>query len=198
MKLRSLVFLTSLTLAGPTALFAQAEPLASGTPLPATGTGIAPTAKSGADKPKPLGSTEKKFVKDSTDTMYLVLESVGKVKDSANSEATKKLGEKLKADLDKVWADVAGFATANGETLPSELKGADKSAIERLKKAEKEKWDKQFLNLAGREMKKLARVFDAAKSLQNAELKGIAEKWKPAVAGYDAEINAVEKENAKK
>lgn len=198
MKHRITVLLASIALATPSALLAQAAAPASSTTTPAAGTGTAPATKPGSDKPKPLGSTEKKFVKDSTDTMYLVLESVGKVKDSAGAEATKKLGEKLKTDLDKIWADVAGFATANGETLPSELKGADKSAIERLNKADKEKWDKQFLNLAGREMKKLARNFDAGKNLQNAELKGIAEKWKPTVSGYDAEITAVEKENAKK
>jgi len=198
MKLRLTVLLAFCALATPASVFAQAAPAAPGATPPAAGVGAAPTGKSSAEKPKPLGSTEKKFVKDATSSMYVVLESVGKAKDSANTEATKKLGEKLKADLDKVWGDVAGFATANGETLPSELKGADKSAIERLNKADKEKWDKLFLNFAGKEMKKIARVFEGGKNLQNAELKVIAEKWKPTVSGYDAEITAVEKEIAKK
>lgn len=193
MKLRLSLLVACAALAASSSVFGQAAP---STATPATGASTTPTGKSSA-KATPLGGGEKKFVKDASEGIYLVLDLVGKAKDSANADTTKKLAEKLKADLDKVWADVGGFGTANGETLPSELKGADKSAAERLKKVDKDKWDKQFLNTIGKEMKKVTRTFESGKSLQNAELKTIAEKWRPTLVGYDAEITKAEKDIAK-
>lgn len=198
MKLRSIAFLASLALAMPHAVFAQAAPAAPGTTSPTPATGAAPAGKSSAEKPKPLGAGEKKFLKDATEGIYLVLETVGGAKQSATAEATKTLADKLKTELDKVWEDIAGFATANGETLPSELKGGSKSAVERLKKAEKEKWDKQFLNIAGKEVKKLVRAFDGAKTLQNQELKTLVEKHRPTITRHEVEITSVEKDLAKR
>jgi len=194
MKLRLSALLALAALTASPAAFAQAAPAAPGTTPPAAAPGAAPTGKSSAEKPKPLSSADKKFIKDSTEGMYLVLEALGQAKTSAATEATKKLAEKMKADLDKIWGDVGGFATANGELLPAELKGADKSSIDRLRKAEKEKWDKAFMNLAGKEMKRVSRAFEGAKTLQNAELKVIAEKHRATLTGYDAEITATEKE----
>lgn len=196
MKLRLFALLACATLGASSSVYAQAAtPAATGTP-PATGATTTPTGKTSA-KATPLGGGEKKFIKDASEGMYLVLELVGKAKESATADTTKKLAEKLKSDLDKVWADVGGFASAKGETLPSELKGSDKTAAERLKKADKDKWDKQFLTTVGKEMKKVGRTFESAKSIQNPELKTIAEKWRPTLVAYDAEITKAEKEIAK-
>lgn len=188
MKLRLSVLVMCATLAVSSSLFAQAAP--------STGTAASPTGKTGA-KPTSLGGSEKKFVKDATESLYLLLELIGRAKDNATADTTKELAQKLKGDLDKVWADVGDFASKNGETLPSELKGTDKAAAERLKKADKEKWDKQFLTTVEKEMKKVVRTFESGKSIQNAELKTIAEKWRPTLVGHEGEIARAEKELAK-
>jgi hypothetical protein len=154
-------------------------------------------AQAAADKPKPLSSSDKKFLKDSTTTMYYLLDLIGQGKTRASTSEGKALCEQLNGDLDKIWGDVAGLATANEIELPGELKGADKSQAERLKKAEGLKWDKDFLKIADREVKSLTRSFTSAESSQNGEIKAVSEKWKPTIAAYTAEIEKTEKEIAK-
>lgn len=157
----------------------------------------APATQSTAAKKAPLAAGDKKFIKDQTEGLYLVMEFVGQAKANAQTEPVKKLGDKVKADFDKVWEDVAGFATNNGELLPKELKGSDKSAMERLKKADKKNWDKEFLKASGKEIKKMAHAFKDSKSLANPELKTIADKWGAVMSGYEGEWDTTEKEVAK-
>ncbi len=154
-------------------------------------------AQAAADKPKPLSTSDKKFLKDSTTGMYYLLDLLGQGKTRATGTEVKALCEKMNGELEKVWGDVAGLATANEIELPSELKGADKSQAERLKKAEGAKWDKDFLKIADREVKSLVRNFDSAESSQAPEIKAVAEKWKPTIANYSKEIDKTEKEAAK-
>lgn len=153
-------------------------------PAPATtSTATTPTA----GKPKPLSAGDKKFMKDSMEGMYYVMAIVGKVRNSARLEPTKTLGSKLKQDLDKVWADVGGFASERGETIPNDLAGADKSKSERLGKAG-EKFDKEFTKIVSKEMDKLAKTFQTAeKSAQEPQIKEIAAKWS-ATLKEDAEL----------
>src|SRR5436190_3257494 len=104
-----------------------------------------------AAKPKILGPTEKKFVKDTTDSMYFVTELIGQGKKKAKTPQVKALSGKVKKDYDKIWADVAGFASAHGETMNNTLKGADKMAADRLQEQQGEDWDKEFLKLTSKE-----------------------------------------------
>jgi len=83
------------------------------------------------------------------------------------------------------------------EELPKELKGADKSAAERLKKADKKNWDKEFLKTTGKEVKKMARAFKDAKTLVSPDLKKIATDWGPIMSNYEGEWDTAEKEVAK-
>lgn len=191
-------FLLAALCALPLALPAQNPPPAGAAPAGAPPAAGAPaTDAKPAEKPKPLAANEKKFLKDSTEGLYFVMELTGQGKTNATTEAAKKLSEKVKADFDKIWGDVAGFATSNGEMIPKELKGTDKSQTERLKKADKGKWDKDFVKIGGREVKKLAKIFTDSKSLQNAELKGLADKWRATLSGLEGEFEAAEKEVAK-
>ena len=156
-----------------------------------------PATQSTAAKKTPLAAGDKKFVKDQTEGLYFVMELIGQSKANAQTEPVKKLGEKAKADFDKVWGDVAGFATNNLEELPKELKGSDKSAAERLKKSDKKNWDKDFLKLTGKEVKKMAHAFKDSKTLVSPDLKKIASDWGPIMSSYEGEWEAAEKEVAK-
>jgi len=161
-------------------------------------TTTAPPATGGAAKPKPLAQGDKTLLKNAADSMYFVINLCEKAKRGAKTETVKKLGEKMAGDLNKVWGELGGVATSNNEVLPSELKGADKSHAEKLGKAETDKFDKMFLDDAGKEMKKLTRYMETgAKSAQNADLKKIAETWAPTIKGFSDEIDKTEKEVAK-
>jgi predicted outer membrane protein len=155
-----------------------------------------PAAQSTAAKKAPLASTDKKFVKDQTEGLYFVMELIGQAKTSGQTETVKKLSDEAKAEFDKVWGDVAGFATNNGEELPKELKGGDKSAAERLKKAGKN-WDKEFLKLTGKEVKKMAHAFKDSKALVSPDLKKIASDWGPTMSGFEGKWDNAEKEVSK-
>ena len=177
--------------------FAQVTPATpSGFTTQATGTAAGVTATVTA-KPKPLGAGDKKFVKDSLEGMYFVMELAGKSKTGAKLEGTKTESNALKADLDKVWAEVAGFASNVGEKVPSELTGGDKGKAERLGKAG-DKFDKEFFKLVNKEVEKLAKVFEnAGKSGQDPEIKKIATNWGAALKDHVAKLDAAEKEAAK-
>ena len=124
-----------------------------------------------------------------------MLELTGQAKTKATTETVKKLGEKVKGDFDKVWGDVA--ALSKPDELPTALKGGDKGAAERLKKADGAKWDKEFVKIGGKEIKKLTKTFTDTKSMQNAEIKTIADKWRATMSGLEGEFDAAEKEVAK-
>ena len=169
------------------------SPAPSGFGLPAVG--VAGTTTAG--KPKPLGAGDKKFIKDSLEGMYYVMELAGKAKTGAKIEGTKTESISLKADLDKVWADVAGLASNYNEKIPSELAGGDKGKADRLGKAG-DKFDKEFFKLVNREVEKLAKTFEnSAKSGQDPEVKKIAANWGPLLKEHVTKLDTAEKEAAK-
>jgi len=159
----------------------------------APGTGAVAPAGSTAAKPKLLGSADKKFIKDALTSIYFELQLAGKVRTAKGkgSEPVKKIGVKLYADLNKAWGDFATVAQARGEKVPDELSGSDKTAIQRLTKLDAAAFDKEFLDLVGKESKKLVRDFEAgAKSIQDAEVKAAAEKWTPLLKRHAEQIEA--------
>jgi predicted outer membrane protein len=132
-------------------------------------------------------------MKDALTSIYFELQLARKVRTAKGkgSEPVKKIGVKLYADLNKAWGDFATVAQARGEKVPDELSGSDKSAIERLTKLDAEAFDKEFLQLVGKESKKLVRDFEAgAKSIQDPEVKAAAEKWTPALKEHAQQIDA--------
>jgi len=182
--------LVLLAIAAP--VFAQVTP---GTPGEAT-PGTPPVPPTVA-KAKPLGASEKKFVKDSLEGMYYVMDLAGKAKTGAKIEGTKTEAEALKVDLGKVWAEVAGYASNHNEKIPAELTGGDKGKAERLGKSG-DKFDKEYFKLVNREFEKLVKTFEsAAKSAQDPEVKKIAGNWEATLKGHMAKLDAAEKEAAK-
>ena len=175
------------------ALLITASPAFAQAPPAATPPAVTPPAA----KAKPLGLPEKKFIKDSLDGMFFVLELIGKTKTGAKVEVTKTESGALKADLDKVWADVAGVASTNNEKIPTELTGGDKGKAERLGKA-KDNFDKEFYKLVNKEVERLQRIFESyGKTGQVPEIKAIATNWEPTLKGHVAKLDAAEKEVAK-
>ena len=192
-QMKTTVLSTIAVLATMSVSFAQAPTTTATTPTSST-----TSTTGGAAKPKPLAQPDKTFLKNAADSMYFVINLCEKSKRGAKAESVKKLGEKIAGDLNKVWGEIGGVATANNEVLPSELKGADKSHAEKLGKTEADKFDKAFLDDTGKEMKKLARYMETgSKSAQNPELKKIAENWAPTIKGFSDDIEKLEKELAK-
>lgn len=179
-----------------TAVFTACSAFAQAPTAPATTTATTPpvAAATPAAKPKPLGSQDKSFMKNATESMYYLIHISERTKRNAMNEDVKKLGSKITGDLNKVWGEIGTIATASGETLPTELKGSDKAYAARLSKVEAEKFDKMFAEQVAKEAKKLARYLESgSKSAQHPELKAIGEKYSAMVKAYETEAESLEK-----
>ncbi len=151
-----------------------------------------------AEKAKPLSSQDKSFVKNSLESMYLLMNlSDKKKRESLKVTEANAVGEKISTEMTKLWEQLAPMATANGDKLPEAVPNSDKSKIERLNKAPGDKFDKEWIKLVGKETKHLATAFTAGKSAQNAELKALAMTWEPTLKSIDDETNTAEKAVAK-
>ena len=188
-----------LLLALATPAFSQVTPATpAGVSAGTGGAGAGVGVGAGAGKAKALNAGDKKFVKDALDGMYYEMDLAGKAKTSAAIEGTKTVANTLKADLDKVWADVAGIASTYDEKIPMALAGGDKAKAEKLGKTTGSKFDKEFLKIVNHESDKLAKAFEsAAKMGADPEVKRIAGQWAPTLKDHAAKIDAAEKEAAK-
>lgn len=166
MKLPVLSTLTILSLA-PIA-FCQ-EPAAN---PPAT------TTTTSTDKPKPLSSSDKSFLKKSLDSLYFLTNlTEGGKRNSLKVEDTKKLAEKISNDSNKIYGELSALITDPKE-LPNKVGGGDKSKMDKAAKAEGDKYDKEQFELIAKELKSLARSFEAAsKSAQNETIKQVITTW---------------------
>jgi predicted outer membrane protein len=152
-------------------------------------------AQSAGAKPNPLSSTDKSFLKNAGESLYFLSTITERTKRNAGSETVKELGEKMGKDLVSIWGEIGGIATSNGEMMPTELKGSDKTASQRLNNAKPDKFDHDYISLANKEAKKLTRHFESgAKMVNHPELKAAAEKWLPTVAGFEDQLEKAEKE----
>ena len=171
----ALVLLATATLG-----LSQAVPAA--TPAPAT---PAP------GKPKPLSSTDKTFVKNVAESLYFLTNIAERTRLNAGSESVKDIGAKLLGDLNKVWGEIGTVASANGEMMPTEIKGSDKTHAARLGKVTVEKFDKEYIEMTAKELKRLGRDLESgAKQCQNAELKAVAAKCAPTIKEYQDKAEA--------
>lgn len=176
--------------------FAQAT--TTGTPGGGTTTGTTPPGAPGAaPAAKALGAPEKKFIKDAGESLYYELQLSDSAKTKAGTEPVKRLGESLNKELNKIWEPLAAFAQANNEPLATALAGGDKSAYERLGKADAKRYDQQFLGLIEKEAKKLARTLEAAAKSPNADIKKIGDDWAPTANRHLTEIDNAQKEASK-
>lgn len=180
-------------LASSSFIFAQATSTTSTT----TGTGT------GAKPKSTLASSDKSFIKNSTESIYFLTNLADKVrtasKDMTLTEGTTTLGKKIGTELGKVWAEVGAIASAAGEPLPTTLKGADKTKMASFGKLKDQKFEKEFAELSSKEAKHLVSVMESgAKMAQNPELKSIAEKWVPTVKGIADDAAALTKTAGKK
>lgn len=166
--------------------------------LAQTGTAAAGTGAA-AEKPKPLPGSEKTFLKNSLESMYLLMTLTDKNKrESIKGEETKNVAEKINTDLNKLWGELAPIATTHGEKLPEGISAGDKSKAERLSKSEGDKYDKDLLKLVTKETRALARAFESAsKSAQTPELKQVVTNWATTVKNHDADAERAEKAAAK-
>ena len=167
---------------------------------PAT-TATTTTAPGGAaaDKPKPIAPNDKKFIKDAGKSIYFELQLADLVKTGAKEEGTKKIGELVNRELNKAWEALGTIAKAKGETLPAELTGGDKSAVERLKKSKDEAFDKFFFREFLKEAKSLERdVTSASKTAVDPDIKSFAVNYLAIVKGHVTDGEKAEKAVGKK
>jgi predicted outer membrane protein len=168
----------------------------------ATTTGTSTTGTGGAKKTT-LASSDKTFIKNSTESIYFLTSLADKVralsKDGNVSEGVKTFSGKVGSELGKVWGEIGAIASAAGETLPTTVKGSDKTKLASLGKLKEEKFEKEYAELSSKELKHLVPVMESgSKMAQNPELKEIAAKWLPTVKGLADDGTALTKTAGKK
>lgn len=156
------------------------------------------TTEKPAEKAKPLSSTDKAFLKKSLESMYLLMNLTDKNKREQLKVAdAKTVAEKINDELNKLWAELAPFATANGDKLPEGVPNSDKTKVEKLGKVAGDKYDKEWIKLVGRETKQLSTAFVAAKNSQDPRIKASAMTWEPTIKTINEETDKAEKVVAK-
>ncbi len=165
----------------------------------------AATALAQSSKPaggKSLQSGDKKFVKDAAEAQVEILhltELTGR-EESPGSPGLKALTKPLATDLTAAYGEIGTIGQAKGAEMPETKKGSgEKRAIEQLKKAKPEEFDKGFLKMLTKETKKYSSLVEnGAKSLSDTELKGWAEKWAPKFKAHHEALDKLEEEESKK
>jgi predicted outer membrane protein len=155
---------------------------------PAAGATTAP-----GEKPKPLASSDKAFLKKALDGVFFETNLTDKHKrESAKLEDTKKVTDKMNKDLNKIWGELAPLVDPKEQ--PTALAGGDKSKAERLAKAG-DKYDKELLDLLDKETKQLERAFESASknSQSHPSIKQVTNNWLPTIRGHADEIAKAQK-----
>ena len=178
------------------ALAQGTAPAAPGTVPPAPGTAPAApgTAPAATPAPKPLGVSEKNFIKNAAKSINYQLELTKVAKTGVTDEKLAKVRDTVLRDLGKAWEGVKKVAAAGGETVATELTGGDKMDVERLGKLKDDKFAKQWLEDLTKEAKKLDRDFEtASKTLQDPEIKTFAANYGPTVRSVFTSAESAEK-----
>lgn len=149
------------------------------------------TTTTGADaKPKPLSTSDKSFIKKAGESLYLLSNLADKVRhmerDSKVSPDISALSKKMgnNGDVGKAWGEIGTVAASTGDVtlMPAELKGSDKTKVASLNKLKDDKFEKEWAELALKEVKEVIKSFESgAKMANHPELKAVPEKYLPAM-----------------
>jgi Domain of unknown function (DUF4142) len=183
------------------ALVALASPVFAQQPAaaPAASAPLSPAAK-----PKPLDSTEKKFVKDFVEQHLFEQELTLRVRGKQNkaqrekkpsplSPAMSDLYKKVSGDLTASWTEFATLTQSRDLEITTTPKAADKAASDRIGKLEGEKFEKELVKALGKEAKKTVTILTtAAKSVRDPEIKAFIDKWSPAFTAHVAAVESAE------
>lgn len=166
------------------------------------GTGSGAAASGTVSAPaKPLSSSDKKFVKDVSGAILLeqkYLQLVESNKTATFSEDTTKATGKMSGELKRIWTALATLATAKGAEVAQEVEKNDLAKVQKVGKEKPEKFEKEFFQELGKETKKTSKLLDAAKTLQDAEVKRFAEDWTTVIKGHETAVELAAKGLAKK
>jgi hypothetical protein len=159
------------------------------------------SASSTTAAPKPLGSADRKFIKDSGEQVLAITRLVDLTKHKVpGSEDLKKMNAKIASDMDKIWGEVGAIAQARKVDLPkTEASASDKAQVDKIRKTADDKFDKTLLKALEKETKKVVQIFEAGdKSVQEQELKTVVANWTPMLKKHAEDAAAAELEAAKK
>ena len=154
---------------------------------PAPGAAVAPAGTPpapAAEKPKPLSASDKKFVTEAGKSLFYQLQlfTLAKTAIADPKSGPGTFRDRTGGNLNKALESLKKFAQARGETLPTELTGADKSSADRLGKLTEDKFAKPWVADLVKELKHLLLAFDiASKSAQDPELKTWASNYGPTI-----------------
>ncbi|HYR57537.1 MAG TPA: DUF4142 domain-containing protein [Chthoniobacteraceae bacterium] len=154
-------------------------------------------AAGAAAKPKtPLSPTDKKWIKDVSEailTEQKFVELVANNKTATFSEETKRTTGTMSGDLKRVWTALATLAQGKGAEVAQEIPKMEESKVQRVSKEKPDKFEKEFFKDLGKESKQAMKLFEASKTLQDADIKKFADDWAVTIKGHDVSVEAAEK-----
>jgi predicted outer membrane protein len=165
------------------------------TAAPTTTTPPGGVATNATTAPKPLGTPDRKFIKDAGEQILAVRRLTEITRHQGpGSEEVKKLNAQILADYDKIWGELGTVAGARKVDLPNaEASSNDKQTVAKIRKTDEKNFDKTLLKALEKETKKTAQVFEQAdKSVQDPDLKTVLSNWTPKVKSYAEEVTTAE------
>jgi predicted outer membrane protein len=70
--------------------------------------------------------------------------------------------------------------------------------VQKLTKEKPDKFEKEFFKDLSKETKQTTKLFESAKTLQDADIKKFAEDWTVTIKGHETAMETAEKQAAKK
>jgi len=166
---------------------------APGTPATTGTTPAAPGAAAATPAPKPLGPSEKGFLKNAAKSAAFQI-ALSKAAQPATDKSVAKVRDDAIKDLTKVLNKLTEVATGRGEKVETELQGMEKSDVERLGKAKEDKMGKEYIEAILKESKKLDRDFESAgKTLQDPDIVTVVRNYNQLVHGVFTASEGVDK-----
>jgi putative membrane protein len=148
----------------------------SGTSASASASATTDTSSSSSQ----LTEQDQKFVKEAASGGMAEVEMGKLAAQKGQSEAVKKLGQRLVQDHTKANQELKQIASKKGVTLPTQPASEHKSALDHLKSLQGTEFDKAFTQHAIQDHQKDIQKFQkASQQLQDSELKSFASKTLP-------------------
>jgi hypothetical protein len=147
------------------------------------------------EKPKPLSSSDRTFVANSVESVYLLLSLVDwQAHQNITGAGTLDYVKAAGKDFNAFWAELVVLCNANGLTVPTALGGADKAKLARLRRETGGRYEKELLEWISKETRRLSSgLVAASKTGGDPQFKQLAEKWAPVVKTQKESAEKAEK-----
>jgi putative membrane protein len=160
--------------------------------------GLGGSGSSSATTPS-ISGTDKSAIKNMAESFQLLLAVLKPATRKEGGGVAANLATTVMKDFQPAWTELATLAQSKNVEIAADVARSDKRIVDGVGKTTAAKYDKELVDAAEKEMKKLDRaVQGAAKSASDADVKAWMEKTVPKTAGWLQAIEAAKKSLSEK